>query len=233
VAIPATLSNGKFDQLSKEFKPVVEHLHNDVAKLARTEEFRRYLESIDALLAKAGTDPISGRRFASVYLGGEQADQHLPICYGYDPGGGSETARTGLSTDKGACNPDGKTTVAFTTLRSVTIERAQSSVTEAKACAVNTVAHEWAHAIATTTANGNGHTMVFEDGDHDHQRGAVASYVVGAVAQCLYLKQAYNFNDFDVAKCVEAVGTNGFDPSTCVDGWAMRFAAKPQVGLCD
>ncbi len=228
------LSSGRYQQLPSELVSVVTALHGRVDELVQTTEFRQYLEDIDALLAKAGADPISGRRFASIYLGGDPKYQHLPVCYTFESGGGSETARTGLGADKGACNPDGKSTLAFTTLRSVTVDRGRASAAEANACAVNTFAHEWSHAIAATTGSGNGHAMVFEDDNHDHQPGAVASYVVGAVAQCLYLKHAYKEKgDFDVRKCVESVGTNAFDPRTCAEGWGQTFSTTTRVGTCD
>jgi hypothetical protein len=187
--------------------------------------FKVFLEDVDALLAKASANPISGRRFLTIYRGLDPAYEPLHICYRVAGGGGSETARSGFSQIVSPCNAGGKIVVDIT-LRSITLDRASSKVREANACAVNTLAHEWAHAIANTDAV-EGHHMVFEDNDHDHQSGPVASYLVGALAQCLYLASVNGGTDrFDVRHCVEVVGTNAFNPASCVGGWAPRFVKE-------
>jgi hypothetical protein len=217
-----------YGELSEADATSFRALHARTAAVVGSRSFETLLYDVDALLAKAGADPISGRRFAAIYLGLDRSYEWPHLCYYFEPGGGSEAARSGLSAVRSTCNPDGKT-VVNTTLRSVTRDRALSKIVEANACAVNTLAHEWSHAITVTDVH-NGHHMVFEDDDHDHQRGAVASYVVGAFAQCLYLAGASGDSDqFEVRRCVEAVGTNGFNPATCEAGWARQFHTETRA----
>jgi hypothetical protein len=212
-----------YDELPADKRGDIATLHQEVARIIGLPTLRVFLEDADALLAKPSADPISGGRFAAIYLGRMPSYAPARLCYRFQEGGGSETAATGLSSTRSACNRD-QQTVADVTLRSITYQRAHSTTLEEKACAVNTLAHEWTHAIMHKEPQGL--QMVFEDGDHDHQAGAVASYTIGAFAQCLYLADANGKEGFDVRRCVEAVGTNAFRPAACASGWAAQFAPR-------
>jgi len=177
-----------YGALSTAATPIFLTLHDQVVALVASPELKLYLEDVDALLANPGADPISGRRFLAIYLGRDRQYEIAPMCYHLKTGGSSETGATGLSAKRSGCKP-GSQTVADVTLRSATYLRAQSKTLEEVACAVNTLAHEWAHAI-TRTDPILGHRMAFEDDQHDKQAGAVASYTVGAFAQCLFLAKA-------------------------------------------
>jgi hypothetical protein len=217
-----------YGALAGAVAPVFHTLHDQVVTIVASPELKLYLEDVDALLANPGADPISGRRFLAIYLGRDRLYEIAPICYHLKAGGSSETGATGLSAKRSGCKP-GSQTVADVTLRSATYRRAQSKTLEEVACAVNTLAHEWTHAI-TRTDPVLEHRMAFEDDKHDEQAGAVASYTLGAFAQCVFLARATGAPDrFDVRRCVEEVGTNDFDPSTCAGGWAARFVTRPRA----
>lgn len=214
---------GRFEELAENQQRAVKMLHDEATRLAKDPKFRSHLEQIDALLARPGSMPISGRRFARLYFGLEPQYQALPVCYRVRSGGVIETASTSFDSQGSKCGARDQT-VAVVTLRSATLERMSSQTREARACAVNTLTHEWAHAIAFKGPERL--EMLFIDEGHHRQPNAVASYVVGAFAQCLYLQEAYGNGSYDVWGCVEAVGTNTFDPLSCVESWGAQFAKK-------
>ncbi len=105
---------------------------------------------------------------------------------------------------------------AITTLQPIVLERYNDTL-EARACTINTIAHEWTHAIV-----GDG-KMLFTDDHHADARAPLVSYTVGAVAQCAYLARQRPL--LDIAACVETVGTVDFLPCTCEPGWVDSFIA--------
>ncbi len=219
---------GLYGALPEEMRAELAALHDEVALLVESPVFGSWLDGIEVVFAQPGRAPMSGRRMAAIYLGryptGDQYRWH-PICYRYSSGGGSETARSGVS-EEPACG-QGEALLAVTTLREITIERARSKVVEAHACAVNTFAHEWAHAISTQEPSLV--ALVFTDDAHEKHATAIASYVVGAIAQCVYLQHHHDGRKFDVARCVEAVGTNMFDSTTCDAGWSAQFTKDAEA----
>lgn len=222
LATSVQLGQADYHSLSPTETPTLQALHDEVADTVRDARFRDALGQIDAVLGRPAADPISGERLLEIYLGRRTAYRMLRLCYRFAPGGGSETARTGITTGVSPCSDDGSS-VAAITLRSVTLERARSTVLEEQACAINTLAHEWTHAVTVPDPR-DGHRMVFLDDDHDHQPGAVASYVIGAVAQCAFLANTSDAPDqFQLRACVEQAGTNAFDAASCHAGWAARF----------
>ena len=112
--------------------------------------------------------------------------------------------------------------LAIIRLRPVVVKRWASDVVEAKACAINTVAHEWTHTVLSE--RGSTH-FAYDDDGHEGSDKALVSYTVGAVAQCVFLqsvaiagKQPYAA--IDVETCVNSVGTTTFNVSSCNAGWA-------------
>lgn len=210
------------DQIDGAARTVIDSLHAEASKLVADTSFQLFVEDIDAVAASADGDPISGRRLYALYTGRDPNRPLMRICYRTSSGGRSETANTGFAKNIAGCGTADEV-VAAVTLRSATLTRARSTKREERACAINTIAHEWAHIVSASSPEGTGHQMQFLDDDHDHQAAPVASYVLGAVAQCLYLKQSYESGRFDVRKCIEAVGTNAFDSSSCKEGWGKQF----------
>ncbi|MFO0555412.1 MAG: hypothetical protein U0271_43950 [Polyangiaceae bacterium] len=88
---------------------------------------------------------------------------------------------------------------------------------ESFACAINTIAHEWAHTIPDPSDAG---VWLYQDDDHEGSDEALVSYAIGAIAQCVYLDmQGYRVEEqFD--ECMRRVGTTTFNSTTCAAGWA-------------
>jgi hypothetical protein len=178
--------------------------------------FRDAVESFPQVDGSAGADWISGYTLARAYAG-ELADYHLaPTCFRLDAGGG-ETASTGVAT---RCKQlAGR--FAVIAIHPFVLARL-AALPEGRACAINTLAHEWTHAILRDPRL-QGPPIVFLDGDHQDFDEPVASYTIGAIAQCAYLKQWRP--DLDPEACVRAVGTSVFRPCTCEPGWLDALIA--------
>ncbi|MEO7730668.1 MAG: hypothetical protein ABIY55_06815 [Kofleriaceae bacterium] len=213
-----------YSQLDKTQAETYTALHRQVDELVHTSEFGAALRDIDTLAPTPKGDRISGAMFAAMYLHQYSDIESLPLCYRFEAADGSETARTGTFANRQGCGK-GKAAVAEITLHTVTLARASTEQLEAHACAVNTLAHEWTHALTIVDDRvDTGHRQLFDDGDHDHQPEPLAGYTVGAVAQCVYLaRKRGGVEHFKVASCIEEVGTNAFPLTSCSNGWAERF----------
>lgn len=106
-----------------------------------------------------------------------------------------------------------------------------SSDVVARSCAVNVAAHEYAHTISLTPV---GYRVAFAD-TNEVQREIpnrrnpgtpVASYLIGAVAQCTWLEKQGRIGPADVRACVEVFGTAAFNWSRC-----NQFAGGEPVAL--
>jgi hypothetical protein len=95
-----------------------------------------------------------------------------------------------------------------------------SSDVVARSCAINVAAHEYAHTISLTPV---GYRVAFSDtnevrraiADRRHPGTPVASYLIGAVAQCTWLETQGRIGPDDVRACVEVFGTAGFNWRRC------------------
>lgn len=88
----------------------------------------------------------------------------------------------------------------------------------ARSCAINVAAHEYAHTIVLTPmgyGNAFSDTRTGEDHIANRQRPGtpVASYLIGAVAQCTWLQRQGRVTD--VGACVEVFGTAAFNWDRC------------------
>jgi hypothetical protein len=112
----------------------------------------------------------------------------------------------------------GEVVNARVVLRQDVMNRAKGS-RNAYACAVNTITHEWTHAVQTAP----GVTAFrFTDEAHANALKPLVAYTYGALAQCMTLTQPFNGApglDVDLPACVQEVGTTTFNPSTCDWGW--------------
>jgi len=108
---------------------------------------------------------------------------------------------------------------ARVTLNPCTLKRARSPSTGEFACAVNTAAHEWTHAVL------KGNDQLYQDKGHKDDANPVVSYTVGAIAQCVFLatRTPPMISSTKIDECVSKVGPHSFDPRTCNDGWSVQF----------
>jgi hypothetical protein len=125
----------------------------------------------------------------------------------------NEVARTNLATNS-----------ATVYLHPIVMRRWRSSSIEAKACAVNTIAHEWTHTVQSAAGTG---LFAYVDKGHATAKTPLVSYTLGAIAQCAYLKSnASNGSEIDMQTCVNAVGTTTFNASSCNAGWSQALAKR-------
>ncbi|HWW86024.1 MAG TPA: hypothetical protein VNZ26_20655 [Vicinamibacterales bacterium] len=193
------------------------------ANVIGTPLFRQQLQAIGDLDPQVNVPPTTGDVVANLYLGLDGTGRQFPTSYITSPkkcaglfGIGGSTAITGVS---------GATKAATTTLHSCTTAhaRAQGTSIGEFACAVNTLAHEWTHAIPLPE-NPNG--SLYQDARHKNSGMGLVSYTVGAIAQCVYLEmQGFRVKE-KFGECLDAVGTTRFDPNTCNDTWAEKIFGK-------
>ncbi len=89
-----------------------------------------------------------------------------------------------------------------------------------RSCAINAAAHEYAHTITLTPI---GYSIAFTDttlgerriARRDHPGSPIASYVIGAVAQCTWLQQQGRIDRESVPACVEVFGVGIFNWDRC------------------
>lgn len=102
-----------------------------------------------------------------------------------------------------------------------------------RSCAINVAAHEYAHTIVLTPM---GYGNAFTDTTAEQVRIAnrqrpgtpVASYLIGAVAQCTWLQRAERISRADVPACVEVFGVAAFNWDRCGQfGGGAPVALRP------
>ena len=94
-------------------------------------------------------------------------------------------------------------------------ERWASGNVVARSCAVNTLAHELAHTIPQAQGS---FRYLFTDGKRwwaTLRKRSLASYTIGAVAQCTYLDQHGARTDDSFPACVRRWGRNRFLSGAC------------------
>jgi len=104
-----------------------------------------------------------------------------------------------------------------------------------RSCAINVAAHEYAHTISLTPM---GYRVAFSDTNEQQAQipnrrnpgTPVASYLIGAVAQCTWLERQGRIGRDDVPACVETFGTAAFNWKRCGQ-FAGGEPVAPRSGL--
>lgn len=89
-----------------------------------------------------------------------------------------------------------------------------------RSCAVNVAAHEYAHTLSLTPV---GYRVAFADttvrqrriADREAPSTPVASYLIGAVAQCTWLQREGRIGQADIRACIEVFGVQAFNWARC------------------
>lgn len=86
-----------------------------------------------------------------------------------------------------------------------------------QSCAVNTVAHELSHLISSDKTTFDASTQLIQDrgAATNTKKHAIASYLVGTVAQCTWLQRINHINAEEVNMCIEVFGHRGFNSGRC------------------
>ncbi len=129
----------------------------------------------------------------------------------YNDGSGNfnYTARTGST------HWSGEEPVGSMSLGRVTMYRYKQENLVDKSCAINTVAHEMTHTISRVPGK-----YVFAISDtsvasRTDKSSPLASYLVGAVAQCTWLQQKKRIPSTGISACVKVFGTQNFNSARC------------------
>jgi hypothetical protein len=195
----------EFDALLRETQSIVQ-----------SDEFQRRLTSVGSMrtagLLFISCSSIAGDTLVEAYLAeqwptyyrmptGNAEVTDTPNCRVESPTS-LETAHTGLTTAERA----------ETCVQKLVLRRWRSGTVDDKACAINTIAHEWSHSISK---DGSVHELVLDDG-HNCAIGAVASYTVGAIAQCVFIERAVGqMSKARFSQCLDLVGRKDFKANAC------------------
>jgi hypothetical protein len=155
---------------------------------------------------------VDGADVLEVYLGASAVRGQVITQYAITKADcDHQTASTGVYSTL----PHGASDHAIVTLNTCTLERAASPDDFAFACAVNTAAHEFTHSVVVDGA------QPYQDGGHRSDPHPMVSYTLGAIAQCVYLKQ-HDKLTMKLDACVTTVGDHVFNPGTCCADWSKR-----------
>ncbi|MBX3483030.1 hypothetical protein [Phenylobacterium sp.] len=104
-----------------------------------------------------------------------------------------------------------------------------------RSCAINVAAHEYAHTISLTPV---GFHIAFTDTNAERRSIAnrvnpdspVASYLIGATAQCVWLSKQGRIGREEIPACVQVFGVRAFNWDRCGQ-FAPGEAVAPKPGL--
>jgi hypothetical protein len=172
----------------------------ETKRVVQGDAFKRHLASIAQLYATVPGPAVSGAEV----LRALESDE-MQIVYERDTSGKDETASTGFGIDAGPQCPS----CAVTSIVEEDLGRwagTEPSGLIHRACLINTLAHEWTHAIPGVDGKER-----FTDDGHKGSAHPLVSYTVGAVAQCSFLEEQNGLLPAQLFEaCVEAVGTRDF-----------------------
>jgi len=155
-------------------------------------DFQNRVADVTNLHESRGGPVISGARLLELYL-----NDRLPVTYRSSRASG-ETADTGIAGDHGLTN------FGIDNLARWPAGETPDELLE-RACMINTISHEWTHAISDARAH-----VRFTDGCHGSSSVPLVSYTVGSIAHCVYLEQKHVIAHDRFWPCVAYVGTATF-----------------------
>ena len=188
----------------------------ETLRVIASAQFQQRLLSIDSLSTGIGRPRISGDELLRSY-----ASRRVPVVY-------LRSAKRGETADTSVvCG-----TEAVTNFGERNFERwiaippdaaGRKAALLRRACFINTVAHEWAHAVV----DDHSRALIFDDG-HAYRAEPFASYTVGAIAQCAYLQRQCVIRKEAVWACINAAGLNVFNEVCEDDRWLQpEWMAEP------
>lgn len=204
------------------------------ANVVATPAFRTHLYELKGIRLRPDSTPVSGEAVYTIYAGLDATTRRGAISLAANRDDdcsvlSCEKQHVWLLFPKKGTNQTGSTAFggargSTVLLNQCTLERAASGPAlkpddiEAFACAINTIAHEWGHGIYEIAAPSK---QVFQDRGGTDTDDMLASYTLGAVAQCTHLECGHHLPG-TFAQCIEAAGTSILKPATCIKGWAKR-----------
>lgn len=177
-------------------------------------QFAKNLASISELRGATHGNALSGSAALSSLV-------QSVACVKYVPSNrADETADTGIVQGcqcAGAPGPFARTAFGEHNLERWNAVADGPDLAASRACMVNTIAHEWTHAILDASRKDS----MFKDGGHLFSSAPLVSYTVGAVAQCTFLEQQDPplVAERQFASCVERIGVKSFAGDVCAPKW--------------
>ena len=180
----------------------------DARKLFESPRFAAHLAALETVAVDADGEHLSGRALLDALSNAKLAVDYRLAGEGKscDTSGG-ETAHTDP--------PSTPPTPTTTCVQPIVIDRADNVHPDAYACDINTIVHEWMHAVVDAQGNER-----FTDKGHKGSKVPLVSYTVGAIAQCTFLEESFaELPPAEFVKCVEAVGVRNFYYESCAERW--------------
>ena len=192
------------------FADGLKHTLEDVDTLVASAEFLDALASVEHADATPNAKtPATGLDIEAAMFGPDSIMLPVHFLVAPDDNHKGDPAVTGFTTK-----------VATITLLKNAVPRIVATDEGSRACSMNTIVHEFIHTIPVETGS---RTFRFMDGKKTAKR-ALASYVIGGVAQCTYLARAHAIalSASELAACIQATGTTIF-VAHCETGWFESF----------
>lgn len=213
-------------------------LLTDAHAVLRSEQFERNLRGLSAaypvIYARKGVQDTTANEVAD-YVSLKKLGARYVVVDAFVVGG---QPIEGILASAGEGMP-GIGRFADLTLLSIVPRLFQSQDPVERSCAINATAHEYAHTISTMPVR---YEAAFTDtnsrqtriSDRAHPGSPIASYLIGAVAQCTWLQDQGRIGPQDLRACIEVFGVNGFNLQRCrsfADGQPVRLRSDlPAVG---
>lgn len=209
------------DARSDDERALVASLMTEAFGLVRSPEVRDALRSLSAsypdIYARADTQSVSADDVARIVALEQPGARYAPVAVQIV---GGDDPRDPMREHASAGEGQGYGRYADMAIGRAMLDQYRSADVVERSCAVNAAAHEYAHTIATTPV---GFRIAFTDTTGDQQRipdrehpgAAVASYLVGAVSQCVWLERQGRIDRAGVPNCVQVFGVNAFNWKRC------------------
>jgi hypothetical protein len=197
------------DSTSAAHRVAAQELVDATLQVITSERFARNLAGLGKPYQRIWLSPfgetMSPAGIAQIYLGRHSTVRPVPIVIKIQE----------QDTPGQAFNDDSPSTSTIYLPPYVLNRRWRSNTLEQRSCAVNSLAHEIAHAFSQSPTDG---VYIFADGGKgwfmSHFYGPLASYTIGTVAQCTMLEQADELSD-GFAACLRRWGTKEFRSGAC------------------
>lgn len=206
---------------SEAEQALVERLLAEARGVLRSPEFSRNLRALNSrypvIYARPGAQEATVEDIARL-VGLEQAGaRYAPVSVALV---GDDDRRDPAREHASAGEGLGHGRYAEMVLGRGLLDQFQSADTVRRSCAINAAAHEYAHTILRTPI---GYSIAFTDtgpgeaaiANRRHPGSPIASYVIGAVAQCTWLQQQGRIAHDEVPACVDVFGVGIFNWNRC------------------
>jgi len=105
----------------------------------------------------------------------------------------------------------------FIAIAQMHLERYKSSNLVEKSCAINTMSHEISHTLSDDKNDYRSFLVDTGQNNSSHSKIAIATYLIGSVAQCTFLESAGRIRSDEIKECVATFRVTEFNGHGCND----------------